>query len=1411
MSLRAVIVVWLLLAGTGFCSLQTKPPALPTPAPAAVSPAAQAMERARLLSRPALLYFQMQGCSWCRKFESEVLSQDVVKDKLSQFELIKVDLFDEMALAGNHGVRGAPAFVLLSPSGTLAARWTGYLDRDKFLALLDSTTKKAAAPDNSDPSAGSGHSVILTPPVIEKVRKDGLSGLGGDELTAFVLLMGDEKLRPLVDEAVKTKGPPPAARLVDLLRHKLLAVRLGALQLLEDQSGDTFGFDAWADTAESNSGSLGRWEAWVTGSGIPSAPSSDPEFVASRINDLLSEDDVRAKRGFRALMRDGTEESLSRFEALNPGLTPEQRNRLRELRFAMILGSLKVADAEALAHRLLFGNLDVRLQAMTTVSNHGAKTLPILESFLSSREPLEREATVDGILRAGGRKAVPAIAGHIGSESDANVLHVALRKLGDTGGEESARLLEGFLKNPDEDLAIAALEGLARMEAKGSGVPVQGCLKDPRWRVRVAALKTATKLKLQTAREEIKVLLADPDEFVRISAVQAAAELRIPETAKTLEELFIAQDALKPAIAQSFSRMEILIPKSFLDALEKSPPETVLAVIGSLPDADKKTEPLLRWASRQKNEDIACAALRLIAAQGLQETSNFDVLSEALRSGSSRKIQSVLFAASIPRAVVVQEFPTANESRFDSAPAAPAAKSPRSTLQSFASAIRSLKPATENEQIDAAILLAQLADPAPIPFLRDHLKNLTSGQRVRLATALSVQRNKETRPLFEQLLNDLETSVRRETVDSLFEDEANTDCADLLLDVLELPGSKLRPKEAMNYRLQNQYSNSGAEYRKRFLDTLGKAREPELQVFAISLLGNVWGAGCAEAVEPFTKSDNPWVRRAALFSLAKNNPSALAELRERIANDSSPYVRAVLPGLLIDASFPWITHFSESEVYSTYHQQVRSAAKPGLSSENEALVRRLAGDPDPEVRTLANLSLFSNLAPLNTAEMTAAMQQNSGASQYSYTISNVFREKAKLMPVEYAALVPLLAGSHDEGATKSALERFPDGGAAATPEPGTVALAVVATPPKIIPPAALPSAPVGLVFFSKPGCSHCSRVKSMLDRVAESFPELEVTELNINKNKSMELNETLSRRFGVPENLRLVAPAVFTSAGFLVKDDIGEERLGDLILQAKTAGPLERVADVSTAGTAIAERYAKISAGVIIAAGVLDGLNPCAFATIIFLLSYLQVARKTPREMARIGIAYVAGVFTAYFLLGLGLSEIVSRIVVFRQAAFALNIAMGLFALLIAVLSFRDGVRCLRGRLQDMSLQLPDFLKKRIRSVIRENVPQRGFVFGAFGIGALISLLELACTGQVYAPTILYMMQNGKSGAAGYLALYNLAFILPLSIVFVLALFGLTSGKLTAILQRHAAIVKFGMAVLFFLLAFLLFARELQP
>ncbi|MEZ5303189.1 MAG: hypothetical protein R3F11_21475 [Verrucomicrobiales bacterium] len=144
------------------------------------------------------------------------------------------------------------------------------------------------------------------------------------------------------------------------------------------------------------------------------------------------------------------------------------------------------------------------------------------------------------------------------------------------------------------------------------------------------------------------------------------------------------------------------------------------------------------------------------------------------------------------------------------------------------------------------------------------------------------------------------------------------------------------------------------------------------------------------------------------------------------------------------------------------------------------------------------------------------------------------------------------------------------------------------------------------------------------------------------------------------------------------------------------------------------------------------------------------------------------------------------------------------------VLSLRDGVLCLQGRLADTALQLPGFLKDRIRSVSRTGARHSRFVIAAFVSGVIISFLELACTGQVYAPTIGFMLQSGRSSAMFYLLLYNIAFIIPLAIIFALSYAGMTSETLVRLQKRHTAAVKFATAALFLVLfLFLAFGDRL--
>ena len=60
----------------------------------------------------------------------------------------------------------------------------------------------------------------------------------------------------------------------------------------------------------------------------------------------------------------------------------------------------------------------------------------------------------------------------------------------------------------------------------------------------------------------------------------------------------------------------------------------------------------------------------------------------------------------------------------------------------------------------------------------------------------------------------------------------------------------------------------------------------------------------------------------------------------------------------------------------------------------------------------------------------------------------------------------------------------------------------------------------------------------------------------------------------------------------------------------------------------------------VVLAGLVDGLNPCAFATLIFFVSYLTLSGRKGREVIMVGAAFTIGVFLAYLIVGLGFYKV---------------------------------------------------------------------------------------------------------------------------------------------------------------------------
>jgi cytochrome c biogenesis protein CcdA len=228
----------------------------------------------------------------------------------------------------------------------------------------------------------------------------------------------------------------------------------------------------------------------------------------------------------------------------------------------------------------------------------------------------------------------------------------------------------------------------------------------------------------------------------------------------------------------------------------------------------------------------------------------------------------------------------------------------------------------------------------------------------------------------------------------------------------------------------------------------------------------------------------------------------------------------------------------------------------------------------------------------------------------------------------------------------------------------------------------------------------------------------------------------------------------------------------------------------------------------VLVAGFIDGLNPCAFATIVFLVSYLAFLGKQSTEILKYGLIFTFGVFIAYLLAGMGLMAGFRQLSGFPMITKGIYLAIAIFAFILGIISFYDYILFRRGQMAKMKLQLPMALKKRIHGIIRKQTRSSKAGFAAtFMLGFVIAATEVICTGQLYLPTIGYIMTIPKLRAYAFfnLVLYNIMFIIPLAGIFVAAFFGVTSEKMAVVTKEHTGTVKLLTAILFIGLGVFLF------
>jgi cytochrome c biogenesis protein CcdA len=346
---------------------------------------------------------------------------------------------------------------------------------------------------------------------------------------------------------------------------------------------------------------------------------------------------------------------------------------------------------------------------------------------------------------------------------------------------------------------------------------------------------------------------------------------------------------------------------------------------------------------------------------------------------------------------------------------------------------------------------------------------------------------------------------------------------------------------------------------------------------------------------------------------------------------------------------------------------------------------------------------------------------------------------------------------------------------------------------------------ISIEYYGDIGCSHCDVFDTKILPAAEEASGFtaEVDYINVLSKSGFEQCEKRLAEMGFRYT---ISPVMIIGNNVYQGNSAVEEGVLEELLYAAEHGEYLPKRE-ETAQTDDQEGL-NLAVLPVFLAGLVDGINPCAFATMLFFISWIALRGGSRRRMLLAGTGFIVGVFIAYFIIGLGLFTLfqaAGNLTILRQV---IRYLFSVSAFILALLSIRDAYLIRKtGNAGSMLLQLPSGIKKRIHTVIRKNQEKENsgslLLFPALVItGILVALLELACTGQIYFPTIAFMVQSGyDAGAFFWLILYNAAFIFPLVLLFGLALAGVSQKNITNWFSRNVFAGKIATAILFLILA----------
>jgi cytochrome c biogenesis protein CcdA len=178
----------------------------------------------------------------------------------------------------------------------------------------------------------------------------------------------------------------------------------------------------------------------------------------------------------------------------------------------------------------------------------------------------------------------------------------------------------------------------------------------------------------------------------------------------------------------------------------------------------------------------------------------------------------------------------------------------------------------------------------------------------------------------------------------------------------------------------------------------------------------------------------------------------------------------------------------------------------------------------------------------------------------------------------------------------------------------------------------------------------------------------------------------------------------------------------------------------------------------VIVTGLLDGINPCAFAVLLFFIAFLFTIKKTRAGVLKMGVVYISAIYLAYFLIGIG---IMKALIFTGRPHFMAKLGAYLI-IILGLINIKDYINPF---ILPIHLRIPSFSHATLR-----RWAYKGTFPSAAVLGFLVGLCTFPCSGGIYV-AILALLSAKTTYFQGlaYLLLYNFMFVVPLIVILALA------------------------------------------